>query len=45
MKYTTVCVQKKLIERHIAEAVEMFSQNRRIRNETVTNNSEKRKIK
>ena len=45
MKYTTVCVQKKLMEKHIVVAVEMFSQSRRIRNEAIINNSEKRKIK
>jgi hypothetical protein len=45
MKHTTVCVQKKLMGKHIAVAAEMYSQSRRIRNETVINNSEKRKIK
>ena len=32
MKYTTVCVQKKLMERHIAEAVEMFLERTKSRN-------------
>jgi len=46
MKYTTVYVQKKLMEKHIAEAVEMFSQNRRInydyhRNESLSECSKK----
>lgn len=30
LEFHSVCVQKKLMEKHIAEAAEMFSQNRRI---------------
>ena len=39
MKYTTVCVQKKLTERLIAVAAEVFSQKRRIKHDYYRNES------
>ena len=39
MKYATVCAQKKLMERHIAVAAEMFSQNRRLNHDYHRNGS------